>query len=173
MSGGSIDIREYMHIVSPLEAQRYIVQEIKKVYTSQGQSVNDKYMEVIVKQLFSKVLIEDAGESSFIPGTIMKYEDFLRTNAELEAVGKVPAQGERLAMGLTQVAKQSDSWMSAASFQETIRVMVEASTKGDIDQLKDLKSNVIIGRLLPVGDVYKETYYGKKTNTVLDAIEAG
>lgn len=173
ISSGSLDIREYMKIVNPLEAQRYIVREIKKVYTSQGQSVNDKYMEVIVKQLFSKVLIEDAGHSSFVPGTIVKYEEFLNTNKELIEAGKQPAKAERLALGLTQVAKQSDSWMSAASFQETIRVMVEASVKGDIDELQDLKSNVIIGRLLPVGDIYKEEYYGKKENTVMDAIEEG
>jgi DNA-directed RNA polymerase subunit beta' len=129
-------------------------------------------MEVVIKQLFSKVVIEDSGHSSFVPGTIAKYEDFLEVNHELEADGKQPAKGERLALGLTQVAKESDSWMSAASFQETIRVMVEASTKGAIDKLQDLKSNVIIGRLLPVGDVYKESYYAEQ-ETPLDVIEEG
>lgn len=172
ISTGSIDIREYKDIVGDLEAQRYIVREIKRVYTSQWQNVNDKYMEVVIKQLFSKVVIEDSGHSSFVPGTIAKYEDFLEVNHELEADGKQPAKGERLALGLTQVAKESDSWMSAASFQETIRVMVEASTKGAIDKLQDLKSNVIIGRLLPVGDVYKESYYTEQ-ETPLDVIEEG
>lgn len=155
ISTGSLDIREYMQVVGALEAQRYIVREIKKVYTSQGQNVNDKYMEIIIKQLFSKVLIEDAGNSSFVPGTIIKFEEFLSVNRELEAMGKQAAKGERLALGLTQVAKESDSWMSAASFQETIRVMVSASTRGAIDELQDLKSNVIIGRLLPVGEVFR------------------
>jgi DNA-directed RNA polymerase subunit beta' len=151
-----------MQILGPLEAQRYVVNEIKKVYTSQGQDVNDKYMETIVKQLFSKVLIEDAGNSSFVPGTIIKYEEFLAKNRELEEQGKQAARGERLALGLTQVAKESDSWLSAASFQETIRVMVEASTKGAIDHLSDLKANVIIGRLLPVGEIFRKQLAGEE-----------
>lgn len=151
-----------MHIVGALEVQRYIVKEIKKVYTSQGQDVNDKYMETIVKQLFSKVLIEDAGNSSFVPGTLIKYEEFLAKNRELELQGKQAAKGERLALGLTQVAKESDSWLSAASFQETIRVMVEASTKGAIDHLSDLKANVIIGRLLPIGEIFRKQLSGEE-----------
>lgn len=162
LSGGSVDIREYMRVVGDLEAQRYIVKEIKKVYTSQGQEVNDKYMEIIIKQMFSKLLVTDSGGSSFIPGTIVKYEDMLSVNRGLLAEGKQIAKGERLALGLTQVAKESDSWMSAASFQETVRVMVEASIKGAIDQLDDLKSNVIIGNLLPVGEEYKKMYAAKQ-----------
>jgi len=109
-----------------------------------------------------KVMIEDAGNSSFIPGTVVKFEEMLSVNTELAANGKPPAKWPRLALWLTQVAKQSDSWMSAASFQETIRVMVDASTKGAIDNLSDLKANVIIGRLLPVGDIYKEEYYAEQ-----------
>ncbi|USN54080.1 MAG: hypothetical protein H6765_05785 [Candidatus Peribacteria bacterium] len=172
ISTGSLDLREYMKVVGDIEAQRYIVREIKRVYTSQGQSVNDKYMEIVIKQLFSKVIIEDTGNSSFVPGTIVKYEEFLKTNLDLIANDKQPARGERLALGLTQVAKESDSWMSAASFQETIRVMVEASTKGSIDRLDDLKANVIIGRLLPVGKVYQSMYYGEE-DSVIDGIEEG
>jgi len=160
-----------MRVVGDLEAQRYIVKEIKKVYTSQGQEVNDKYMEIIIKQMFSKLLVTDSGGSSFIPGTIVKYEDMLSVNIGLEAEGKVPAKGERLALGLTQVAKESDSWMSAASFQETVRVMVEASIKGAIDQLDDLKSNVIIGNLLPVGDEYKRIYAQQKEDLLAVAAE--
>lgn len=156
ISTGSLDVDEYKAIVGDLEAQRYIVREVKKVYTSQGQDVNDKYMEVIVKQLFSKVFIEDAGDSSFIPGTMVKYEEFVAINEELEAQKKQCAKGKRLALGLTHIAKETDSWLSAASFQETIRVMVDNSLKGSIDNLTDLKSNVIIGRLLPVGEIYKQ-----------------
>ena len=153
-----IDLREYMKVVWALETQRYIVKDIKRVYTSQGQDVNDKYMETIVKQLFSKVMVEDAGESSMIPGTIVKYEEFLAVNEDLLANNKQAATWERLALWLTQVAKESESRMSSASFQETIRVMVEASTKWQIDPLSDLKANVIIGRLLPVWTIYKEKY---------------
>ena len=129
LTSGSLDIKEYKDIVGDLEAQKYIIRETKKVYASQGQDLNDKHIEVIVKQLFSKVFIEDSGESSFIPGTHVKFEHFVQVNAALEAEGKKPAKGKRLALGLTNIAKETDSWMSAASFQETIRVMVGASLR--------------------------------------------
>lgn len=112
----------------------------------------------MVKQLFSKVFIEDGGDSSFIPGTYVKYEEFIKVNRELQEAGKRVAQGQRVALGLTTVAKETDSWMSAASFQETIRVMVGASLRGAIDHLSDLKANVIIGRLLPVGENYRNMF---------------
>ncbi|UFX82528.1 DNA-directed RNA polymerase subunit beta' [Candidatus Absconditicoccus praedator] len=161
VSTGALDIKEYKSIVSDIEAQKYIVREIKRVFTSQGQDVNDKYMEIIVKQLFSKVLIDDSGDSALVPGSVVSYESYLKINEELTAEGKKPASGERLALGLTQIAKESESWLSSASFQETMRIMVDSSTKGAIDQLHDLKSNVIIGRLLPLGDVYRNEYFGQ------------
>ncbi len=155
LSSWALDVKEYKTIVWDIESQKYIVREIKKVYVSQWQDVNDKYMEIIVKQLFSKVLIEDSGDSTFIPWSIVKYEDFLTINENLEKQGKLPARWERLVLGLTQVAKETVSWLSAASFQETMRVMVDASTKWSIDYLEDLKSNVIIWRLLPIWEMYK------------------
>lgn len=157
LTNGLLDIREYKDIVGDLEAQKYVVRETKKVYLSQGQEVNDKHMELVVKQLFSKVFIEDSGDSSFIPGTHVKYEEFIKVNEALVAQGKDASKGKRLALGLTSIAKETDSWLSAASFQETIRVMVDCSLRGAIDPLEDLKSNVIIGRLLPVGDVFRKT----------------
>ncbi|HRX63785.1 MAG TPA: DNA-directed RNA polymerase subunit beta' [Candidatus Absconditabacterales bacterium] len=157
LTNGAIDISEYKDIVGDLQAQKYIISEAKRVYSAQGQGLNDRHIEVVVKQLFSKVFIEKPGDTSFIPGTYIKYEDFVKINEELVEQGKKPAQGRRLALGLTNIAKETDSWLSAASFQETIRVMVGASLKGAIDELSDLKSNVIIGRLLPVGEVYRKT----------------
>jgi len=158
LTNGALAIKEYKDIVGDLEAQKYIIKEIKKVYGSQGQDLNDKHIEVVVKQLFSKVFIEDSGNSSFIPGTYAKYEEFIKINKELEAEGRKAAKGKRLALGLTSIAKETDSWLSAASFQETIRVMVASSLKGSIDKLADLKSNVIIGRLLPVGEIYRKSH---------------
>ncbi len=158
LTTGALSIKEYKHIVGDLEAQKYIIKEIKKVYGSQWQDLNDKHIEVVVKQLFSKVFIEDSGNSSFIPGIYVKYEEFIKVNRELEAEGRKPAKGKRLALGLTNIAKETDSWLSAASFQETIRVMVGSSLKGSIDKLSDLKSNVIIGRLLPVGEIYRKDH---------------
>jgi len=158
LTTGALSIKEYKNIVGDLEAQKYIIREIKKVYGAQGQDINDKHIEVVVKQLFSKVFIEDSGNSSFIPGIYVKYEEFIKVNRELEAEGKKAAKGRRLALGLTNIAKETDSWLSAASFQETIRVMVASSLKGSIDKLSDLKSNVIIGRLLPVGEIYRKEH---------------
>lgn len=158
LTNGSLSIKEYKHIVGDLEAQKYIIRETKKVYGAQGQDLNDKHIEVVVKQLFSKVFIEDSGNSSFVPGTFIKYEEFIKINKELEAEGKKAAKGTRLALGLTNIAKETDSWLSAASFQETIRVMVASSLKGSVDKLADLKSNVIIGRLLPVGEIYRKDH---------------
>lgn len=160
-----LNIKDYKEIVGDLEAQKYIVREIKKVYLSQGQDVHDKHMEVVTKQLFSKVFIEDAGDSSFIPGTHVKYEHFIKVNEDLIKQGKHVAKGRRLALGLTAIAKETDSWLSAVSFQETIRVMVDSSLKGAIDELSDLKSNVIIGRLLPVGEIYRKKLEASKEQT--------
>lgn len=154
----ALDVMEYKKIVGDIQAQRYIISESKKVYAAQGQDLNDKHIEVVVKQLFSKVFIEDGWDSSFIPGTYVKYEEFIKVNAELQSQGKRQAQGQRVALGLTTIAKETDSWMSAASFQEMIRVMVGASLRGAVDYLSDLKSNVIIGRLLPVGENYRNMH---------------
>lgn len=155
----TLDIREYKDIVWDLLAQRYIIRETKKVYASQWQDINDKHVEVIVKQLFSKVFIEDSWDSSLIPGTHVKYEEFMSINKSLELQGKTPAKWRRLALWLTNIAKETDSWLSAASFQETIRVMVGASLRWAIDTLSDLKANVIIGRLLPVGAIYRKSQW--------------
>lgn len=162
LTTGALDVREYKGVVGDLQAQKYIIQESKKVYMSQGQELNDKHLEIVVRQLFSKIFIEDSGDTGFIPGTNVNFWDFLVTNERLRAEGKREAKGERLALGLTNIAKSTESWLSAASFQETIRVMVGASLKGAIDELSDLKSNVIIGRLLPIGEIYRETYGSSK-----------
>lgn len=158
LTTGALDIMEYKTIVGDLQAQRYIISEAKKVYAEQGQDLNDKHMEIVVKQLFSKVFIEDSGDSSFIPGTYVKYEEFIKKNLELTQQNKKLAKGKRMALGLTTIAKETDSWLSAASFQEMIRVMVGSSLRGAIDTLADLKSNVIIGRLLPIGENYRNIH---------------
>ena len=159
LTAWAVDIQEYKKIVWDLMAQRYIIREAKKVYLDQWQSLNDKHMEIIVKQLFSKVFIEDSWDSSFIPGTYVKYEDFLKKNEELAREKKTLAKGQRMALGLTTIAKETDSRLSAASFQETIRVMVWASLRGAIDTLSDLKANVIIWRLLPIGENYRNMHW--------------
>jgi len=156
LTAWALDISEYKDIVWDLQTQKYIINEVKKVYADQWQGMNNRHIEVVVKQLFSKVFIEKPGDTWFIPWEYVKYEDFININKDLEEQWKVPAQWKRLALWLTNVAKWADSWLSAASFQETIRVMVWASLKWAIDTLSDLKSNVIIWRLLPVWEVYRK-----------------
>ena len=154
LTSGAVDIKEYQDIVGDIEAMKYMLREVNAVYGVQGQAINDKHIEIIIKQLFSKVFIYDAGDSSLIPGSHAKYEDVVSINKELVAAGKRPCVFKRLVLGLTSIAKETDSWLSSASFQETIRVMVDASLKGAVDDLSDLKSNVIIGRLLPIGQEF-------------------
>lgn len=150
----AVDIKEYQDVVGDIEAMKYMLRQVNGVYGVQGQSINDKHIEIIIKQLFSKVFIYDAGNSSLIPGSHAKYEDVVTINKGLEAAGKKPCVYKRMVLWLTSIAKETDSWLSSASFQETIRVMVDASLKWAVDDLSDLKANVIIGRLLPIGQEF-------------------
>jgi DNA-directed RNA polymerase subunit beta' len=138
--------------------QRYIVKEVQSIYVAQGQSINDKHVEVIVRQMFSKVRINDAGDSGLLPGEVTDVVRLRRVNKELIEAGKRGASVEQLLLGLTRVSLQTDSWLSAASFQETIRVLVEASTTKKIDILHGLKENVIIGKLIPAGKTYQKMH---------------
>lgn len=156
LTNWALDVSMYKDIVWDIQAQKYIIKEIKKVYSEQWQWVHNIHIEVVVKQMFSKVFIEKPGESGFIPWTYVKYEDFVMINKKLESEWKVPAEWKRLALWLTNIAKEADSWLSAASFQETIRVMVWASLRWAVDTLSDLKSNVIIWRLLPVWEHFRK-----------------
>lgn len=154
LTNGALNIKQYQSVVGDLETMKYMLREVNSVYGAQGQAINDKHVEVIIKQLFSKVFIFDSGDSSFIPGTHAKFEEVVKINKELVLAGRKPCVYARLVLGLTSIAKETDSWLSSASFQETIRVMVDASLKWSIDTLNDLKSNVIIGRLLPIGEEF-------------------
>ena len=154
LTGWVIDLKSYAEIVWDLEAQKYIVDEIKKVYVSQWQWLNNKYVELVVKNLFSRVYIEEVGDSLLIPWDIVRYEDFVKISRELEKEWKKAPEGKRLILGLTNLAKSTDSWMSAVSFQETMRMLVSSSIRWDIDRLNDLKANVIIGRKLPIGKYF-------------------
>ena len=138
-----------MEIAWPLKTQSYIVNDIKEIYTSQGQTVNSKHIELIVRQMFSKVKITNAWDSSFFPGDIVDIIKFKKENDKLGKEWLKQAIGTRLLLGLTKISLFTESWLSAASFQETVRVLVEASVSKKIDTLDWLKENVIIGRLIP------------------------
>ena len=133
------------------ELANYLVQEIQEVYRLQGVKINDKHIEVIVRQMLQKVEIEKTGDSAFLPGETIEAKEFYEMNARLEKDGKNPAIGKPVLLGITKASLQTKSFISAASFQETTRVLTEASVSGKIDDLQGLKENVIVGRLIPAG----------------------
>jgi DNA-directed RNA polymerase subunit beta' len=152
---GHINIHSLMELADAITTELYIVNDIKEIYSSQGQTVNSKHIELIVRQMFSKIKITNAGDSSFFPGDIVDIIAFKKENAILAKEGKTEAIGTRLLLGLTKISLFTESWLSAASFQETVRVLVDASTAKKIDKLDGLKENVIIGRLIPTLEYFE------------------
>jgi len=129
----------------------YVVDEVQDVYRLQGVKINDKHIEVIVRQMLRRVLIMDAGDTSFIPGEQVERSELLNENDRMEAAQKLPATHENVLLGITKASLSTDSFISAASFQETTRVLTEAAIMGKRDDLRGLKENVIVGRLIPAG----------------------
>ena len=148
---GSINPNEILVIKGPEGVHEYLVQEIQKVYRNQGVDINDKHIEVIARQMLKKVRVEDNGDSNLLPGSLVDINDLENINAELEKEGKKKATGKRILLGITKAALATDSFLSAASFQETTKVLTEAAIKGKTDDLIGLKENVIIGKLIPAG----------------------
>ena len=148
---GSLNLHDLMRLKGTEATQRYIINEVLRIYAAQGQDVADKHLEVIVRQMFSRVQVEDPGDSTFVMGDIVSKASVVNENERLVAEGKEPAQYTQLLLGITKVSIWSDSWLSAASFQDTTRVLINAATSGRADHLRGLKENVIIGRKIPVG----------------------
>ena len=136
--------------------QEYITKEVQRVYRLQGVDINDKHIEIIVKQMLSKVKIDDPGDSLLLPGGVSSYRDYLDENEKIEAAGGTPATGSRTLLGITKASLATESFLSAASFQETTRVLTEAAINGKEDRLIGLKENVIIGKLIPAGTGMKK-----------------
>ena len=151
LTEGSINPHDIMRVMGTEATQRYLVYEVQKVYKSQGVEINDKHIEVIVRQMLHKVKIEDAGDADVLPGDSIDVNTFEEENRRLRLNGKQEATGVRTLLGITKAALATDSFLSAASFQETTRVLTEAAIKGKIDPLLGLKENVIIGKLIPAG----------------------
>jgi DNA-directed RNA polymerase subunit beta' len=151
LTAGSINLRNLMGLKGVEATQRYIINEVLRIYAAQGQNIADKHLEIIVRQMFSRVQIEDSGDSVFVTGDIVSKAAVIDANQQLTAEGKEPAQFTQLLLGITKVSIWSDSFLSAASFQDTTRVLINAATSGRIDHLYGLKENVIIGRKIPVG----------------------
>ena len=146
---GHINLQHLMSLTDAVRTAGYIVNEIKGIYSSQGQTVHSKHIELIVRQMFSKIKILSAGDSTFFPGDIVDIITFTKENMRIARTNGKEAIGTRLLLGVTKISLFTDSWLSSASFQETVRILVDASTTRKIDGLNGLKENVIIGRLIP------------------------
>ncbi len=151
LTEGSVNPHDILRIKGLRATQDYLLREVQRVYRLQGVEINDKHIEVIVRQMLKKIRIEEAGDTGFLPGTNVDILEFEDKNAELVAEGKEPATGEQIVLGITKASLATNSFLSAASFQETTKVLTEAAIKGKIDPLVGLKENVIIGKQIPAG----------------------
>ncbi len=161
---GSINPSEILTIKGPEGVYEYLISEVQKVYRNQGVDINDKHIEVIGRQMLKKVRVDDNGDTDMFPGALIDMYEFAEKNAEVQAEGKRPATGKRVLLGITKASLATESFLSAASFQETTRVLTEAAVKGKTDDLVGLKENVIIGKLIPAGTGMKK-YQDIKINT--------
>ena len=153
---GSISQKELLAVTDPITAQQYIVKEVQKVYKSQGVDVSDKHIEVIVRRMISKMKILDGGDTDLVAGLSVTLNEFANANKPVLLTGGVPATGLPVMLGITKASLETDSFLSAASFQETTRVLTDAAIRGKVDHLRGLKENVIIGKLIPAGTGAKQ-----------------
>jgi len=154
LTNGSINLQDLVQLQGVEATQRYIMNEILGIFAGQGQNISDKHLEIIVRQMFSRVQVEDAGDTEFVTGDVVSKLAVVEANDALTAEGKQPAKVNQLLLGITKASLSTDSFLSAASFQDTTRVLIGAATSGRIDRLFGLKENVILGRKIPVGTGY-------------------
>ena len=170
LTEGSVNPHDILKIKGLRAAQDYLLREVQRVYRLQGVEINDKHIEVIVRQMLKKIRIEEKGDSEFLPGSMANVLEFNEVNEMLEEEGKEPATGEQIMLGITKAALATDSFLSAASFQETTKVLTEAAIKGKVDHLIGLKENVLIGKHIPAGTGMKK-YRDVHLNTELKTEE--
>ena len=151
LTEGSVNPHDILKIKGLRSVQDYMIQEVQRVYRLQGVEINDKHIEVIVRQMLKKIRIENNGDSEFLPGTLVDILEYEDTNERLLEEGLEPAEGKQVMLGITKAALATNSFLSAASFQETTKVLTEAAIKGKVDPLIGLKENVLIGKLIPAG----------------------
>jgi DNA-directed RNA polymerase subunit beta' len=171
LTAGSVSPQELLYISGREAVQDYLVREVQKVYRSQGVDINDKHIEVIVRQMMRKVRVESGGDTELLPGEIISQWEYDQANAEVLAEGGEPAIAATVLLGLIKAALNTASWLSAASFQETTRVLTEAAISGKVDRLRGLKENVIIGKLIPAGTGLD--YYRKLREEAVKYLEEG
>ena len=169
LTEGSVNPHDILRIKGVRAVQDYMIREVQRVYRLQGVEINDKHIEVIVRQMLKKIRIENNGDTEFLPGTLVDVLEFEEENEKLIAEGKEPADGKQVMLGITKASLATNSFLSAASFQETTKVLTEAAIKGKIDPLIGLKENVIIGKLIPAGTGMKK-YANIKLDTDEDEV---
>ena len=155
LTSGSLNPQDVMRIKGYQGVQDYLTSEVQRVYRDQGVDINDRHIEIIVKQMLRKVKVTQSGDTTLASGTMVDIADFTEENAKAKAEGKMPAEGERILLGITKASLATESFLSAASFQETTKVLTDAAIKGKVDHLVGLKENVIIGKLIPAGSGMK------------------
>jgi DNA-directed RNA polymerase subunit beta' len=163
LTEGSLNPNRILRVLGREAAQLYLLEEVQKVYRSQGVPINDKHIEVIVRQMTNKVRIVTSGDSEYLPGELLDYQKFQNMNQDLMSQGKRPASGRPILLGITKAALNTDSFLSASSFQHTINVLAQAAIEGKRDELFGLKENVILGKLIPAGTGYHH-YHGLDGN---------
>ena len=175
---GSINPKELLAVTDPITAQSYILAEVQKVYKSQGVDVSDKHVEILARRMIARIKIVDGGETTLVSGKLVSMHEFTRINKEAIIQGKRPATGRPIMLGITKASLETDSFLSAASFQETTRILTDAAIKGKVDNLTGLKENVIIGKLIPAGTgskYYSNVKYQLESEQIetdaLDALE--
>ena len=151
LTHGAINPKELLVVTDPITVQQYILFEIQKVYRSQGVDISDKHVEIMARRMISKIKIVDSGDTLFLPGTMVDISEFTNENQKILLEGKKPATGKPVLLGITKASLETDSFLSAASFQETTRILTDAAVHGRVDHLNGLKENVIIGKLIPAG----------------------
>jgi len=169
LTEGAISPKELLAVTDPITTQEYILKEVQYTYRSQGVDISDKHIEIIARRMISKIRIVDGGDTRFLPGSLVNFREFTDGNKETIIKGKTPALGKPILLGITKAALETDSFLSAASFQETTRILTDAAIKGKVDPLSGLKENVIIGKLIPAGTgskIYRDVDYELKSEFV-------
>ena len=169
LTEGAISPKELLAVTDPITTQEYILKEVQYTYRSQGVDISDKHIEIIARRMISKIRIVDGGQTKFLTGSLVNFREFSDGNKEAIINGKTPALGKPILLGITKAALETDSFLSAASFQETTRILTDAAIKGKVDTLSGLKENVIIGKLIPAGTgskAYRDVEYELKTEFI-------
>ena len=156
LTEGAISPKELLAVTDPITTQEYILKEVQNTYRSQGVDISDKHIEVIARRMISKIRIIDSGDTKFLPGSLVNFREFTEGNKEVIIQGKKPSTGRPVLLGITKASLETDSFLSAASFQETTRILTDAAIRGKVDHLEGLKENVILGKLIPAGTGLKQ-----------------